>query len=63
MVEGEEGRTGRSAATFPGERLGSRSPLSAGPEAARAVTTEPCQNHPPISINIKIKRIASDSFG
>jgi hypothetical protein len=58
----EEGRTGRIAAIFSAEFLVYSGPVFAGSEAARAVTSKLCKNHPLISINIKIKRIARDSF-
>jgi len=58
-VEGlDGGGTGRSAAGLPG----SRDLVFTGSESARAVATKPCPNVPPINMNIKIKRIARDSF-
>lgn len=58
----DAGRTGLSALFFPGESFGFNEEVLMEPEAANAVLTNPCSNNSLISVNIKIKRIASDSF-
>jgi hypothetical protein len=62
-VDGSDGgSTGRRAAIFPDERPGPGGLVFAGLDSASAVVTNPCPNDSPINVNIKIKRIASDSF-
>jgi hypothetical protein len=51
-----------SALFFPGEFFEFNGEVLTEPDAARAVATNPGPNDLPININIKIKRIASDSF-
>jgi hypothetical protein len=58
----EAGSTGLRSLFFSGERFGFNGEVLTEPDAAKAVVTNPCSNNSLINVNIKIKRIASDSF-